>query len=517
MAPSPGLGWRGVGRITRWLRFRLTFSYVIFFALLLASVGLLFRGVLNSILNDQVSAILEEEWGAVKGYMRIEKQKPLWSFDRDDPEESFFVERLRKICLIADAGGTILEVSEEYKQLGPEKPTQIRSAMAANLSGTAIRRSGDGTPYMVRYGIVIDEKKPFYIAIGKSLADNDAVLARFTTYYFSFLPAMILGCSLLGWFVSKRALIPLTELAQSTDAISGANLSMRLRQRGAGDELDHLISTFNRMVERLEESFKQSRQFSTDVSHELRTPLTVVRGQLEVALMTATNVEQYREAIMKSLEDVERLSNTVRALLHLAQAESGQLRLHPVELDLAALIDTIADHFLILADAKAIRLTTRGPAPCLIEADRVMIERLVSNLVSNAIKYTAQNGEITLAWTAHSDDLLLDVIDTGTGIPPEALPHIFDRFYRVPGQDPEKGLGLGLSFAAWIVKAHNGTIEVQSKVGEGTRFRVHLNRHFGPAIDSFGSPNASFGATGHSTNLSGSSHSASGNKEKYAI
>ena len=487
MGPSPAVSWRRAGRITRWLRFRLTFSYVIFFALLLAGVGLLFRGVLNSILDDQVSAILEEEWGAVKGYLHIEKQNPTWSFDRDDPEEAFFVERLRKVCLIADASGNVLEVSEEYKQLGPEPPARIRAAMAANLSGSAIRRSSDGTPYMVRSGMVIDEKRPFYVSIGKSLADNEAVLRRFTTYYFSVLPAMILACSLLGWFVSKRALNPLTELALSTEAISGSNLSMRLRQRGAGDELDHLIATFNRMVGRLEESFQQTRQFSTDVSHELRTPLTVIRGQLEVALMTADTVEQYREAIMKSLEDVERLSNTIRALLHLAQAESGQLPLHPVELDLAALIDGISDHFLILAEAKAVRLSCQGPAPCLIEADRVMVERLLSNLISNAIKYTPTGGEITLKWASEGGRVELEVADSGCGIPAEALPHIFDRFYRVPGQDPEKGLGLGLSFAAWIVKAHNGTIDVESRVGQGTRFRIHLNRHFAGPPDSFSS------------------------------
>jgi signal transduction histidine kinase len=207
--------------------------------------------------------------------------------------------------------------------------------------------------------------------------------------------------------------------------------------------------------------------------------------------MTADNVEQYRDAIMKSLEDVERLSNTIRALLHLAQAESGQLQLHPLELDLAGLIDTISDHFLILAEAKAVRLSAQGPAPCPIEADRVMIERLVSNLVSNAIKYTPAGGEISLKWSAEGGRIELEVADTGCGIPPAALPHIFDRFYRVPGQDPEKGLGLGLSFAAWIVKAHNGTIDVESQVGAGTRFRIHLNRHFGVTKDSFGSSDLS--------------------------
>lgn len=468
-------------RITRGLRFRLTVIYVALFALVLTGVGLFFREVLDSIQNDQVNALLEEEWAALRAYLKIERQKNgtlkhTWAFDHEDPEAAMIVERLRKVCLIADANGNVLEASDDYKNLGIETAFEIRDQIAANRVALSIRYDVDGVPYMIRSGVIVDEKKPFFIALGKSLAENKSILKRFTTYYFFLFPALILGCSLVGWFASKRALIPVTELAERTDAISGSNLSLRIPLRGAGDEIDHLIATYNNMVERLEQSFNQTRQFSTDVSHELRTPLTVIRGQLEVALMTATNTDQYRDAIVTALQDVERLSNTVRALLHLSQAESGQLTLQRTTFDLSELAAELVEQFRILADAERVALESNLPRYCPISADRVQLERLISNLLSNAVKYTPAGGRILLSLIRTASEVELTVEDTGQGIPAEALPHIFDRFYRVPSQrvDPEKGLGLGLSFVAWIVRAHDGTIEVESKPDQGTRFLIRL-------------------------------------------
>jgi heavy metal sensor kinase len=468
-------------RITRGLRFRLTVIYVALFAVILTGVGLFFRGVLDSIQNDQVSALLDEEWAALRAYLKIQRQKNgtlkhVWAFDHEDPEAAMIVERLRRVCLIADSNGTVMEASADYASLGVEQPDEIRGLIAANRVSLSIRPDERGTPYMIRSGVIVDEKKPFFVALGKSLAENQAVLKQFTTYYFSLLPVLILGCCLVGWFASKRALSPVTELAEKTDAISGTSLSLRIPLRGAGDEIDHLISTYNNMVERLEQSFNQTRQFSTDVSHELRTPLTVVRGQLEVALMTANTTDQYRDAIVTALQDVERLSNTVRALLHLSQAESGQLTLQRTEFNLSELAADLSEQFQLLADNERVTLETNLPKNCPISADRVQMERLISNLLSNAVKYTPAGGRILLSAHRIGDEVELLVEDTGQGIPADALPHIFDRFYRVPGQhvDPEKGLGLGLSFVAWIVRAHDGTIDVESTQGVGTRFRIRL-------------------------------------------
>jgi signal transduction histidine kinase len=250
---------------------------------------------------------------------------------------------------------------------------------------------------------------------------------------------------------------------------------MRLQTRGARDELDRLVESFNRMMERLNLSFEQMRQFSADVSHELRTPLTVVRGQLEVALFTATTTEQYRDAMVNALEDVERLSNIVRALLMLSQAESGQLILNKADVDLCEMVRDLAEQYQIVGESSNVLLSTSLPdRHCSIYADRVQMERLVTNLLSNAIKYTPSGGRVNVTVALAGDSVKLIVDDNGVGIASENIPHIFDRFYRVPSSDPEKGLGLGLSFVAWIVKAHGGTIDVQSEPQNGTTFTVTL-------------------------------------------
>src|SRR6202165_2764134 len=228
------------------------------------------------------------------------------------------------------------------------------------------------------------------------------------------------------------------------------------------------------MMERLNFSFEQIRQFSTDVSHELRTPLTIVRGQLEVALFTATTAEQYREAMASALEDVDRLSNIVRGLVMLSQAESGQLALHKAEIEFAEVVRDQVDQFQIPAEDQGVRLSAELPPGCRIQADRIQIERLISNLLSNAVKYTPRGGEVRVRLNCDHHEARLTVEDTGVGISPENVPHIFDRFYRVPSADPEKGLGLGLSFVAWVVKADGGAIDVESERQKGNRFIVTL-------------------------------------------
>ena len=197
-----------------------------------------------------------------------------------------------------------------------------------------------------------------------------------------------------------------------------------------------------------------------------------------MALFTAKTTEQYRDAIVNALQDIDRLSQIVRALLLLSQAESGQLALQKTPIDLSAVVRDLAEQFQIPAEAANVRLSASTPPRCLAVVDRVQIERMITNLLSNAVKFTPEGGDVRLTLKGDEETIELVVEDTGRGIPEEHLPHIFDRFYRVPGSGtapgPDQGLGLGLSFVAWIVKAHDGTINVESAPGKGTRFRIQL-------------------------------------------
>jgi heavy metal sensor kinase len=501
---------RDFRRITRGLRFRLTATYAIFFAVLLFGVTTLFRGRLAAALDDQAIAVLDQEWAAMKGYLRIELNKvnhrneAYWYADAVDNEESRIVLNIKRIYMVADQDGNIVTenatqmpaVSPTYADIGVEPPSEIRAkvkrAMAAAkpnaepMTFRERRRNAHGEQYLIRSGIVFDNeghllrrsRNPYYVAIGAPLRQNANILRQFTWTYAAVIPvALILG-SVLGWVVAGRALAPVRAVAVAAQRISGSNLSLRLPAGNAGDELDYLILTFNRMIDRLEASFQQMKQFSTDVSHELRTPITAIRGQLEVALFTAQTTEQYREAMFNALQDIDRLSQIVRALLLLSQAESGQLVLQKSRLDLSSMVRDVVEQFQIPADAAGIQLTGDLSSDCVADADRVQIERMLTNLLSNAIKFTPEGGQVAVTLRSSAEGVDIVVEDTGRGISPEHLPHIFDRFYRVTGPGaapaPEQGLGLGLSFVAWIAKAHHGKIDVQSAPGKGTRFSIHL-------------------------------------------
>src|SRR5581483_5463348 len=278
---------------------------------------------------------LEEEWGEAKGYLKIEQQRPIWIADATDPEEAYIVSRIKHVFLITDANGVALDYDDTYESIGLDDPAYIATVIHGEPQ-IKTRFDKTGTPYMIKAGRVPDDKgRLFFFAIGRSLGPARKTVHDLTQTYFLTLPAMIALTGLLGWLLAGRAIRPLNLVSQTAREITGSNLSAQIPLRKAGDELDQLIDSFNRMTARLSQSFEQTRRFSTDVSHELRTPLTAIRGQLEVSLFTAETPEQYRDAVVNALEDVEKLSSIVRALLLLSQAESGQLALQKAPLDLA--------------------------------------------------------------------------------------------------------------------------------------------------------------------------------------
>lgn len=471
--------WARLGFL-RSLRFRLTLSYVLFFTVLLVAIGLLFRGTLQLEMDGDTRTTLEEEWAAARGYLHIDSGKSAWVFDATDPDEVYIVERMKHVYLLTDANGKVIENSPTYESIGFDSPQEIRRILRSSAPETHIRLDADGVPYMIRCGALRGQRGNLYFfAMGRSIEANQRTVDNFMrSYYFLVLPGAIFVTGLLGWLLAGRAIRPLNLVAATAQEITGSKLSLRIPRRGANDELDNLIDSFNRMTARLSRSFEQIRQFSTDVSHELRTPLTAIRGQLEVALFTAEKPEQFRDAMVNALEDVEKLSSIVRALLLLSQAESGQLVLQKSPVDLAEVAADVVDQFQIPAEEKGVTLTSKLESGTKANADRTQMERLISNLLSNAVKYTPKGGTVSVSVGADETPgwVRLVVDDTGVGIPAENLPHIFDRFYRVRNVETHhvQGLGLGLSFVAWIVSAHGGTIRAESREGQGSRFTVVL-------------------------------------------
>ena len=467
-------------KLTKSLRFRLALSYAIFFAILVVGVGFVLRTMMASNLERDLRDVVDEEWAAAKGYMRIQNYRPEWIYDRADPEEALIVDRIKGgVYLLADAQRKVLQMSETYKGIPMSSLAEINAVLKSPQPIYVMKQDADGERYLLRQGVMVDpvHRQNFFMVIGRSHAEVERTLGTFTRNFFLVGIAAIFTGGLLGWLMAGRALIPLNSVAQAAQEIKGSNLKVRIPLRGAGDELDRLIGAFNDMTARLDGSFEQIRQFSTDVSHELRTPLTSIRGQMEVALITAKTADEFRDTMVDALQDVEHLSNIVRALLQLSQAESGQLVLHLTALDIAPVVADIAEQFLIPAEDQKLTIETAiADEGCIIRGDRTQIYRMVTNLISNAVKYTPPGGRVRVEVKRREEFVDFVVCDTGVGIAADHLPHIFDRFYRVRKMQTKsvQGLGLGLSFVSWIVQVHGGTIAVESKEGKGTTFTVSL-------------------------------------------
>lgn len=464
-------------RLLKTLRFQLAGASVALFMIVLASVGYIGTRTLENILESRSEQTLQEQLGAMRGYLHFDDEgNPYWFVDRSDPEEESNVGRLHNIFFEAREDGLPYAGTHPDVFTKARIQDQLAEMKITHEPAVATVRGSDGIEYQVMAGVMRDGDGPrWYIAEGRSLSDDHQIVRKFTRNFLIFLPTVLIVSMVVSWYLAGVVLKSLQRVEQAAQQITGSNLGVQIPKRGAEDELDHLIDSFNQMSGRLKASFDQIRQFSTDVSHELRTPLTAIQGQLEVALFTATRKEQLQEAIENALQDVERLANLVRALLLLSQSESGQIPMHKSVLDLGELLSELADQFQIPAEACGVELEFVPPVmPILCEVDRTQIERVVTNLLSNALKYTPQGGWVRTWAELAGEGVRLVVQDSGQGIPADHLPHIFDRFYRVPDPNPEKGLGLGLSFVSAIVKAHGGDIQVQSEPGQGSRFAVVL-------------------------------------------
>ena len=282
-----------------------------------------------------------------------------------------------------------------------------------------------------------------------------------------------LAIVLLGsWFLAKLVMVPVVNAAKTAKNITLSNLEQRLPDYVGKDEFGILVTTLNGMIARIEEGVNQIRQFTQDAAHELRTPLTIQRGELELLYEQNTISEDNRVAIQRTLERAISMSKIVENLMLLAQSDSKAYPLKKQKFRLDDVMREIAEDCQILADDRPISVQLDRCDKIDFSGDEQLIRRLLLNLVDNALKNT-ERGAISLSLIRKSGNVKIRISDTGCGIPPEKLPHIFDRFFRVDNaRSGFSGSGLGLSICRWIVAAHGGSISAESKLGVGSTFTV---------------------------------------------
>lgn len=310
------------------------------------------------------------------------------------------------------------------------------------------------------------------VQVAQSLDDIQNTLQRLLVTLLVSVPILVIIAGVSGYFLAARALAPIDQITSTTRRISGEDLSARLNISVTDDEVGRLTQTLNDMLARLDDSFQRERQFTNDASHELRTPLTAMQAILGMIREKRRTPKEYEQALDDLTEETDRLRTLVENLMRLARGEKRSNNLHK-RVDISTLISDVADSLRPLAEAKNLTLICDIPETLTMLGDSDELIRLFVNLLDNAIKYTA-HGKISITAQKKAKEIAINIEDTGIGISPEHLPHIFDRFYRVEESRVTRGAGLGLAIAQEIAIAHHGIIEAHSIRGGGTTFTVRL-------------------------------------------
>jgi two-component system heavy metal sensor histidine kinase CusS len=448
------------------IRARLTLWYSL---VLLAGLALIEGGVwlavthslrasLDETLTAQakgVATVLETELGEGRQHL----QEELFEYATAAPE------------------GNLMEVVDAHgDQLISSKVVALGRAKEPFRDGFGVQKAASG-----RYRTVVKtvpiHGEPFRILVAAPLHGTDATLRRSRAMLLWAAPVVLVIAALGGYAISRRALAPVDAITQAAQTIGIQNLSQRLEVPATGDELQRLSETWNGMLARLEAAVKRLSQFTADASHELRTPIALIRTTAELTLRRERAPETYREALRQIVGETERTARLVEDLLFLARSDAGLPALALERLELTPLVRDVCEQGQVLAQARQLEISAEAPdEPIYVEANDPALRRLLLLLVDNALKYTPAGGRITVSVARDTGGATVAVRDTGIGIPDSALPHVFERFYRVDESRnrDEGGTGLGLSIAKWIAERQHASLEAESVMGEGSTFRVRF-------------------------------------------
>ena len=318
------------------------------------------------------------------------------------------------------------------------------------------------------------------LQIGRSMETDSRFIDAFKNIFVITMVLLVGLAAGVGWFMARRAVSGVEAVTRTARDISGGTLDKRVPVGTRGDEIDQLAATFNQMLGRIQALVTEIKEMTDNIAHDLKSPIARIRGMAEVTLTTGKGLAEYENMAAGTVEECDRLLDMINTMLMITKAESGVQRPEDQEMDMARLVRDACELMAPLAEDKGLHLTCEAPEASSLTGDPRMIQRILSNLLDNAIKYTPSGGSVKISLhEKDGKDTLVSFQDTGMGIRPADLPHIFDRFYRCDQSRSEPGTGLGLSLARAFARAHQGDITVTSTPGQGSTFTLTLPRHKG--------------------------------------
>ncbi|MHB1399708.1 MAG: HAMP domain-containing sensor histidine kinase [Trichloromonadaceae bacterium] len=463
----------------RTIRFRLTLWFAIALAVVLTASGFYWQYSLSQNLLGHIDHRLQEV-AQETGRVHLGHQQSLDLPRQCDALEAFLREQnWNEYVQVLDSQGAVECVSSNLKGFRLPLSKQALQAAAKGLDFTESERSLGSHPLRIyTYPVLEDGKLTHLLQVGVSLASVAETLKQLWGAFFAFGPLVLLLLGAGGWLLVGWALSPVSRMTRAVRKINAESLSQRLPLGHGQDEISQLAETFNDMLARLEDSFRKIKQFSGDASHELRTPLTIIRGETEVALRWAKDPEEMRSALQSNLEEIDRMGRIIDDLLTLAKSEAGEMPLEMKEFSLSDLVQQLYLQGRLLGEAKQmdVSLQLDVAEEIRIRGDELRLRQMFLNLITNAIKYTPDQGKVVISMAVDEGRAVVTVRDSGIGIPAEHLPHIFSRFYRIDKarNREDGGTGLGLAIVKWIVEVHDGKIRVTSNPDQGSIFTVYL-------------------------------------------
>ncbi len=458
------------------LRVRLTLWYGTALALVLIIFSVVLYAITARSLRDTVDESLEDT--AMTAVRSLEERGFLPLINEEELLSQFpELTRIDKFFQIFSPSGTITIRSPNIKQ--HEVPLS-RIALDTAFAGQRIFESAKypkepplrliSVPIMYRGNLL------YIVQVGTSMESVGETLQRFLVLLVVAIPIALAVSLAGGWFLAGRALRPVDKITLAAQRIAAGDLSQRLSIPAAHDEIGRLAATFNNMIGRLDTSFRQIRQFTSDASHELRTPLTVMKGETDLVLRRPRSLDDYKLVLESNLEEIDRMTRIVDELLFLSRADMGEVRVESLPVAMESLVEDIHRQAKLLAQDRNIEVLLGTVMPVVVQGDDLRLRELLLNLVENAMKYSHPGGKVEISLLNDGREARLSVTDQGIGIAPADHKKIFQRFYRtdVARGHTKKGTGLGLAICAWIVELHKGRIEVKSDLGHGSAFTVVL-------------------------------------------
>ena len=457
------------------LRARVTLWYLVFFSLLFLIFSVFVDNVAARTLKRRLdesllvqantaAALLADEFEEMKGDAQAASSEVLANLRLSASAVLFLAEGRVLGASAPIPPGELAEIIRRTANTGSRRIVEISRAGPNGARAAVVRTTLGGREYVVLALQPLDE-----------LSADLAVVRRVLLLA---LPLAVGLAGIGGYWLTRRNLAPLASMAEQARRITHSNLETRLDAGPAAEELATLSGSFNELLSRLDQSFDHMRRFVADASHELRTPISIIRGEADVALSHDRSAAEYKQALALVLDESRRLSRLVDDLLNLARADAGRVKLRMEEFYLNDLLAECCRSAHALAAPRNVTLECSASEDIAVHGDEELVRRMVMNLIDNAIRYTPAGGRVSVTLESRDGALAIRIADNGTGIAPEVIPHIFERFYRgdKARSRQDGGFGLGLAIVKWIAESHKGAVEVASTPGIGTTFTVTLPR-----------------------------------------